>query len=452
MGWRRRDSGTGSPARASISGSRPLALSAALDTVLQSSGSEVALVEVASDGDNRTLTFAELRRASIGFSGRLRSLGIGRGDVVGVWLPNCLEWFVAQFAIARLGAVVLPVNTRYGAHDVADLMFIARPRLLLLPSSFNEIDFRGKFRHALLTEGPSQWGAPVVGIVGPVHNDELDDWDVGSRPVPLGTALEMSKAEAGNTNEPGTNELGRPEDVVNLFATSGSTGRPKLAAHSQESILGHALDVGRALDVRAADRVVCVLPLCGVFGFSAAISALFSGATCILYPKFDAGQVLQDMGRMSVTHVYGGDDLFTKLMDAYAREPVSISSWRRGGVADFIGKAGRVVEWAEESFGAHLAGVYGSSECHALMATWPSSLIARERARSGGELVCPEAEVRVVGAAGAAYDEDSAYDEDVPTTRTVPTTGWQQTVRRGSRPGCADRDSSASCSSGASTL
>jgi hypothetical protein len=202
MGWERRDSGTGGPARASISGTHLKTLNAALDAMLESSESEVALVEVASDGDNRALTFAELRRASIGFSGRLRSLGIGRGDVVGVWLPNCLEWFVAQFAMARLGAVVLAVNTRYGAHDIADLMLIARPRLLLRPSSFNEIDFRGKFRDALLTKGPSKWGA-VVGIVGPVHNDELDDWDVGSKPVPLGTALEMGKAEAADTNEPG---------------------------------------------------------------------------------------------------------------------------------------------------------------------------------------------------------------------------------------------------------
>ena len=221
---------------------------------------------------------------------------------------------MAEFAAARLGAVVLPLNTRYGAHDIADLMSIARPGLLLLPSSFNHIDFRGRLLNALLTEGRGRGAAPVVGIIGSVRSDELDDWDAGNRPVPLGTALEMSKAGRGDANE-----QGRAEDIVNLFATSGSTGRAKLAAHTQESIVGHAQDVGRAFDVRAADRVVCVLPLCGVFGFSAGIAALFSGARCILYPKFDASQVLQGMEQMSATHVYGGDDLFTKLMDACDR-------------------------------------------------------------------------------------------------------------------------------------
>ena len=393
MDWGRRDDGTPGPARGSVGAGRPRTLSAALDSAVQSGGSEIALLEVAGDGHNRSLTFDELRRASIGLSDRLCSLGVGRGDVVGVWLPNCLEWLVAEFAVARLGAVVLPLNTRYGAHDLADLMSIARPGLLLLPSSFNHIDFRGRLRNALLTEGRGRGAAPVVGIIGSVRSDELDDWDAGNRPVPLGTALEMSKAERGDANE-----QGRAEDIVNLFATSGSTGRAKLAAHTQESIVGHAQDVGRAFDVRAADRVVCVLPLCGVFGFSAGISALFSGRRSILYPKFDASQVLQGMEQMSATHVYGGDDLFTKLMDAYDRGPVNMNSWRRGGVADFIGKARRVVEWAEESFGARLAGVYGSSECHALMATWPPSLRGSERFISGGELVCPEAEVRVVEA------------------------------------------------------
>jgi acyl-CoA synthetase (AMP-forming)/AMP-acid ligase II len=86
-----------------------------------------------------------------------------------------------------------------------------------------------------------------------------------------------------------------------------------------------------------------------------------------------------------------------------------MNSWRRGGVADFIGKARRVVEWAEESFGARLAGVYGSSECHALMATWPPGLRGSLRSIAGGELVCPETDVRVVETAGED-DEDGADD------------------------------------------
>jgi fatty-acyl-CoA synthase len=82
----------------------------------------VALVE----GD-RALTFDGLAAAAGALAAELAGWGVGRGDVVALWLPNVLEYLVAEFALGALGAAALGVNTRYGEHELAHLVDRARP-------------------------------------------------------------------------------------------------------------------------------------------------------------------------------------------------------------------------------------------------------------------------------------------------------------------------------------
>ena len=332
-------------------------------------GARVALVE----GD-RTLTFDGLAAAAGALAAELAGWGVGRGDVVALWLPNVLEYLVAEFALGALGAAALGVNTRYGEHELAHLVDRARPVGVVVPHRFLDIDFVGKLPRS------GAW----VGVVGAPEDADLSGIDVGG-----GVHRLPDPAGGGPT---ALSRAGRAEDPVAYFTTSGSTGAPKLAGHPQSAVVEHAANVARAFDMRPGDSLHLALPLCGVFGFSAAFGMLAAGGTCVLEPVFDAGRMARDIGAHHVTHLVGGDDMLGRLM---AEDPPAWPDCRRGAIADFGGRAAEVARWADER-GTALSGVYGSSELFALISTWPAELPLAERVPAGGEPVSPGIEVRAV--------------------------------------------------------
>jgi acyl-CoA synthetase (AMP-forming)/AMP-acid ligase II len=349
-------------------------------------GARVALVE-----GERALTFDELAAAAAAQAGDLAGWGVGRGDVVALWLPNVLEYLVAEFALGALGAAALGINTRYGEHELAHLVERARPVGVVVPHRFLDIDFVGKLPHS------GAW----VGVVGAPEGADLGGFDLG------GGVHRLPDPKAGGSADVGANgtfaqrrwakvpfahAAGRAHDPVAFFTTSGSTGAPKLAGHPQAAVVEHAVNVARAFDMRPGDAVHLALPLCGVFGFSAAFGMLAAGGTCVLEPVFDAERMARDVAAHHVTHLVGGDDMLGRLM---AVDPPEWPGCRRGAIADFGGRAAEVARWADER-GIALSGVYGSSELFALVSTWPAELALAERVVAGGVPVSPSIEVRAV--------------------------------------------------------
>jgi acyl-CoA synthetase (AMP-forming)/AMP-acid ligase II len=357
---------------------------------------QLAVIEPGT-GQPRTLTYRELDLSARYLAGQLRSLGVSRGDVIAVWLPNCLEWFAVEFAAARIGAVVLGVNTRYRTHELTHLLRTARPVCVLAPGRFLGIDFAEVLRQAAgslrsgARPGAEPWQPPVVALAGEAGDDAA--WDIGGGVV----SLDVLRRE-GSTGDEAAD--GQAPDLVNLFTTSGSTSAPKLAGHDQASVALHSVHVARAFGLRENDRLTCILPLCGVFGFNGALAALAAGAVCLVEPAFHPVSAVAHMSEYGMTHLNGGDDLYLRLIEAYQEHPADLSRWRRGGIANFTGKAEFAIRWVEEHIGAEIAGVYGSSECFALMATWPQGLPTADRLRGGGRVVAQAAEVRVAGENG----------------------------------------------------
>ncbi len=371
-------------------------MAAWLDDVAAQHGADVALVE---GGTGRTLTFAGLRAAAGALAGDLAEWGVGRGDVVALWLPNVLEYLVAEFALAGLGAAALGVNTRYGEHEVAHLLERARPVGVVVPHRFLDLDFVGRLRR------PGPW----VGVVGAPADADLAGFDVGG-----------GVQRVGGTGDGPLPDRGRADDPVAYFTTSGSTGAPKLAGHPQRAVVEHAVNVARAFDMRPGDAVHVALPLCGVFGFSTAFGMLAAGGTCVLEPVFDPDRMARDIVAHRVTHLVGGDDLLGRLMTSWQADPVAWPACRRGVIADFGGRAADVARWAEEAVGVALSGVYGSSELFALIATWPVDLPLAERVPAGGVPVSPGIAVRAVdpetGAVCAAGDPGELQFRGYPVT------------------------------------
>ncbi|MGY2082773.1 AMP-binding protein [Blastococcus sp. SYSU DS0539] len=354
-----------------------LTFPAMLEWLAAERGDDLCLV----DGDRAT-TFAELDDRARRLAAGLADLGVGRGDVVAVWLPNTTAWVELEFAAARLGALVLSVNTKLRSHDVSQLLHQGRADVLVLWPSFHGIDFLGMLDR--LAEDPPDSLRHVVLMGDPVPPER----------VPAGLRDRARPYEdlfgAGRHEECAA----APELPSNAFTSSGTTSAPKLVLHDQQALVRHAHAVAGAFGYRAADAVVLgMLPFCGVFGFNTLIAAMAAGRPLVIQAVFDGEEAVGLIERHRVTHTTGADEMLRRILAA-AEPAARIGSLREGAFASFGGDPHALVA-AAQALGTTFFQTYGSSEVQALM-TYPApdADVAR-RSLGGGVPVDPDISFRV---------------------------------------------------------
>ena len=328
----------------------------------------------------RDMSFAELGDASARVAAGLAALGVTRGDRVALWLPNVPAWLVAFFACARLGAIAVSVNTRFRAAEVADIVGRSGARVLILWPDFHGIDFAG-ILHAV--ERPALAGVEHVVAYG----------EDGSPPAQL-AGIAVAPWTTLCACEPLPDTRGRADDRCVIFTTSGTTRAPKFVCHVQRTVAAHAHDVVSALGLEAdGTRVLQALPMCGVFGFTQALSALAARAPMELLPIFDAAAASRLVRERAITHMHGVDDMIAAMLEC-VDEPRPFPSLKLFGFAAFNPTLDDIVERAQAR-GVVLCGLYGMSECHALYAMQPPELPLDERRKGGGRPLSTAAAVRV---------------------------------------------------------
>lgn len=345
-----------------------------LTSLAQQRPDQAAVVDPSS-GD--AMTFAELDDRSRRLAAGLAATGVAHGDRIAVWLPNIPEWLVLQFAAARLGAVVVAVNTRFRAHELSEILRVSDASCLVMPSGFRHIDFAGILAQTRERVDLSALSTILVGAAGDGPERAL--------------AWELLLA-----HPPTDRDDGRPGDVSNIFATSGSTGTPKLAMHRQTSIVTHARHDVTAFDMHPGEVSLCALPLCGVFGFNAAMSALASGSTTLLPDAFEPAAAAQAMARYGVTHWHAADNMIRGVLAAARESGLRLDTWREGAFASFSGGGPELVREVQRATGARITGVYGASELFALLSRWPPEWDAEARSVAGGFPVAADIVVRAV--------------------------------------------------------
>lgn len=317
----------------------------------------------------------------------LAGAGIGRGDRVGVRLPNGPDYVRALLGLAVRGAVLVSVNTRYSTAEEADL--VARA------------------------------GAATT------ISERLPGEPSSRRPREQPTIRERSPGEPLVT----PTVEGTADDPFVVFTTSGTTSRPKLVLHRQRSIVEHAHDVAAGFGYRSDDVVLVVMPLCGTFGLASLMGAVAAGCR-VLVSDFELARAAGSIERERVTCVNGSDDMFHRLLEHGA----DLSSIRLAGYARFNTSLDGVVARAEAA-GATLTGLYGMSEVQALFALRDPTADAAERSRAGGTLVSPRAVCRVIDGelqvrgpslfAGYLAEGGAAIDEQL--TASHHDDGWFRT-------------------------
>ena len=329
----------------------------------------LALVLPEPTGERR-MSYRQLAADSPGWPLGLARLGLRRGDRILVWLPDLPEWFVAQFAAARLGLTVVAVDTRYRGSEIACILQTSHAR-------GSSSSLRGS---SASTSCP--WRRRQTTAPGSSSSST-------SRPLTERSALRASSLTARLRHRPGP--MTSPP-----FSLLPGTAAPKLAAHDQQSIVEHAHNVAAATGMRPGDALLLALTTAGVFGFSGAMAALAAGATLVCSRPSrrrrdgDPARALPDHPLLRPgRNAAGGAGRGRRLIPA-SRAGAGVPSQTSPRGSRSGSGAGR------GAAGVRLHGTYGSSECFALMSTWPLEAPAATRARAGGYLVSPNMQVRCV--------------------------------------------------------
>jgi len=326
------------------------------------------------------VSYAALADEAARVASGLASLGVGAGDRVALWLPNLPAWLAAFFACGRLGAIAVSVNTRFRSHEVADIVGRAGCKAIVCWPGFRNIDFAGILAGCDPAALRALTHIVAYGEEGATLPDRIHD-----RPVVGYRALVAAAPMAADAG-------GRPESGCVIFTTSGTTKAPKFVLHDQRTVVRHAADVARGFGYEEPDTVVMITaPLCGVFGFTNAMGALAAARPLVMLPTFDAAESAQAVRRHRVTHTHASDEMIGRMLDAVPDSP-AFPSVRFFGYAAFV--PGDDLPQRAEARGLRLVGLYGMSECHALMARQSESAPLPVRALAGGKPVAAEARVR----------------------------------------------------------
>jgi HIP---CoA ligase len=267
-------------------------------------GAQPALVD-----DGGVYDFVTLHDAAAQAAAALATLGVGRGDRVGIWAPNTSEWVVAALGVAFAGAVLVPLNTRAKGDEAAQLLARARCSTLLTSRGFLGIDY------------PAMLAASEVPHDG-VRNVVLLRGQPTGREVAWADCL----ARAGDDRLVVDVD---PDDISHVQFTSGTTGSPKGAMLRQRALCGTTRDWVANVGLLAGDRYCIVSPFFHISGHKTGVLAcLTAGATMLPQPVFEPVALMERIERERIGVLPGPPTIYQTLLAHPRRPEFDLSSLR----------------------------------------------------------------------------------------------------------------------------
>lgn len=310
---------------------------------------QIAVKWEGEEGVTRELSYGQLYTEVNSIARGLRALGLGKGDVIGVFMPMTPEIVIAVLAIAKIGAVFLPLFSGYGAGAAAVRLKDANAQALFTADGTFR---RGQIVPLKQTADEAVRQAPSVKdvIVLPRAKNKIEMvqgrdywWDeiltLGDTPLPQPLSYEergdnshaLSNEETGDAPYPisdearGITEYTDAEDTLMLIYTSGTTGRPKGAVHTHCGFpIKAAQDMFHGLDVKPTDTLFWMTDMGWMMGPWEVYGTLLLGATMFLYdgaPDYPAPNRVWAMVERRNISLLGLSPTFVRALMKYGDEP-----------------------------------------------------------------------------------------------------------------------------------
>ncbi len=316
-----------------------------------------ALVEVER---GRRFTYLELDQRANRCAAALAALGVSRGDRVAVLMMNGVEYVESYYALAKLGAIMVPLNWRLVPDELEFILGDAGATLLLYDTEFD--DAVAELRRRKIPVKHFVRVAPEADSAAALHYDAL-------------------LADAS----PAPHEIhASDDDDLFIMYTSGTTGLPKGVVHSHATMIACSLTINMTADLRMDDRYLQMLPLFHVGALAPLTAGLHRGATLVMMRAFDPARVFPVIEQERVTCGLAVPAMLNFMLAAKNHEPHDHSSlrWLQSGAAPV--PVSLIEQYAALDIEIHQ--VYGLTEC-----AGPACLIS------------PEEALRKAGSTGPAF-------------------------------------------------
>ncbi|MGD9765356.1 MAG: AMP-binding protein [Candidatus Binatia bacterium] len=280
--------------------------------------------------EGRRWSFAQLREEVDRAAKALMAGGVAAGDHVCLWLGNRPEFVFIFFALAKIGAVLVPINTRFRTRDMAYIATQSDATTLIAAASSHGVDYLAMIEELLpglrthVAGSLRADAAPALRRVILVDRNDVPGTLAWSELLNAGASVTDAALGARSAAVD-------PADTAYIMYTSGTTGFPKGVMQGHYAVLRNVFDSCSRHGLTPNDAVLDYLPLFHAFAvYTALLASPATGARHILMPIFDAGEALRLIEAERATLIHGFDTHFKDLLEHPSRPERDLSSLRTG--------------------------------------------------------------------------------------------------------------------------
>uniref|UniRef100_A0A1Y1L9R0 Medium-chain acyl-CoA ligase ACSF2, mitochondrial n=2 Tax=Photinus pyralis TaxID=7054 RepID=A0A1Y1L9R0_PHOPY len=273
-------------------------------------GKTVALVSMS---DNIRITYEELLRDIDQLAAGLLSLGLVKGDRIGLWAPNFIEWVVTFFATARAGFITVCLNPSCEAPELKYFINKCGIKALVCPDKFKTLDFYGKLCKLIPDLGGTVQNeeVPTLKLVIMISQQKLRGTYNYNEVLDMADAAGMQRVKEEQWKI-------SPDDICNIQFSSGTTGLPKGACLTHFQVVNNSYQIGQLLKFETVQHKVCVqVPLFHVFGVVAHLGLCPQFGTTMVFPTpiYNSTANLTALEQERCSAVFGTPTMFVDLVN-----------------------------------------------------------------------------------------------------------------------------------------
>jgi len=344
---------------------------------------------------NLRFTFRQFNERVNQLAKGLLAIGISKGDNVGIWATNVPDWTTFMFATAKIGAVLVTINTHYRSFELEYLIKQADLKALALIDSFRDHDYLQTINQ-LIPELTSSKRGQLRSKKFPELRNVIFIGQEKHRGMYNTRELMLLGDQYDNSELDSIKEALCQHDVINMQYTSGTTGFPKGVMLSHYNILNNGYFIGERQKFTEKDRLCLPVPLFHCFGCVLGVmAALTHGTTLVPLELFDPLLVLAAVQKEKCTAVYGVPTMFIAELSHPMFDMFDLSSLRTGIMAGSPCPEETMRQVMEKMHCTEITIAYGLTEASPVITqTRTDDSVAQRTGTVGAAL--PEIEVKIV--------------------------------------------------------
>jgi fatty-acyl-CoA synthase len=299
----------------------------------------------------RSYSYFDLNEEANRLAAGILKLGVKRDDKVGIWMHNLYEWVTAWFAIAKIGAVVVPMDTWYKPSEAEFILGHSGSVAVITSEEQEGIDFIPMIDQ-VSPRLPNLEHVIVVGRIPPARKDL----------TPYQSLLQWGRDWKDSIMfQEAIREKG-VDDVAFILYTSGTTGKPKGAMLTHRNITSNAIEIDLVLRITRDDRILIPVPFSHAFGSILGITlAAVNAATMVPTIGFDPEESLKTVEEEGITICHGVPTMFIRMLNVLEHRKYNTDTLRTGIVAGAPCPR-EVMEDVMTKMGCNLSNAYGETE------------------------------------------------------------------------------------------